>query len=608
MLEISANNASLDLDNDAKITIKQNNSLFKIIKKENKQSYSYPFTLPTSRINNSIISNTLEEQKKGTLQTILRANGIRLFKADLITKRSNTGYEVNLQLNKKVDLFNRKLNTLFDELGTFFITEDNHFVELNLRSLFFIPTASWDNYTGSITAVVTGITYTVSNTWDNLISDLVNAINADTNSNAVATVNGIDKIKIERFDTNLPFSAYADNTKTTNSTAEPILAFFERPNDNWDNKLKAKTHVDAIDALADFRNSDYCFPFFLVEMETNTIFQFVVVNAFNEDTQEYERYNDGVFLPSFRITALIEKILSLEGWKLESDFLKDIEIEKLFLTNPYAVAEKISNTWHITQNLQFFVADCLPDISFSELITELQNLFCLNVNYDHTRKILKIETANSIISKKLAKEYACTERFSEIEKEKTEGYLLKYNLEDNPDRKEKLNTGFLTSKTIENGTQEIISNFPFLPLYQVTPDVFAFPFLEKGLRMPSSFAKFGYVQGFELLLKELWIKEGVVKSFNFISYIDKRAKFQTDNYSLLWESLYQKFWKNYLNLIDNSEVEREIIFTFSELQGIDLTELIRLEYSNYFIKDIEYTLTNKEQLRILAKVNLIKTL
>ncbi|WP_338814045.1 hypothetical protein V9L05_01220 [Bernardetia sp. Wsw4-3y2] len=612
MLEISTGSASLDLQNDAKITIKQKSSLFTILEKEDKQSYSYPFTLPRSRINNSVISNTLEEQKAETLQAILRANGVRLFKADLITKRSNTGYEVNLQLNKKVDLFNRKLNTLFDELGTFFITEDNHFVDLELRSVIINAFTPWSNFTGSITAVVTGISYTVTSTWDNLMSDLANAINADTNSNAIATPNGIDRIKIERFDSNLPFYAYADNTKTTNSVNPSVLAFLPYLNDSFYNKTLAKTHANAIYSLVDFRNSEYCFPFFLAEIETDSTnpigFPFIAINAVDQSTAEYEAYNDAVFLPNFRITALIEKILSLVGWKLESDFLKDIEVEKLFLTNAYAVAEKNSGTWHITQYLQFFVADCLPDISFAELITELQSLFCINADYDHTRKILKIDTANSIISNKLAKEYECTEFFSEKEKETASGYILKYNLEEKMEKIEKLNTGFLTSKIIGNGKLPIVSNFPFLPLYQAFPDVFAFPFLEGGLRMPNSFAKFGYVQGFNILQKEFWLKEGVVKSINFMSYVDKQAKFQTNNYSLLWEVLYNQFWKNYLELLDKSEVEREIIFTFSELQSLDLLKRIRLEYSNYYIKELEYTLTNNEQFRILAKVNLIKTI
>ncbi|WP_338812743.1 hypothetical protein V9L05_15360 [Bernardetia sp. Wsw4-3y2] len=610
MLEISAKNASLDLQNDAKITIKQQNPLFSIIKKEDKQSYSYPFTLPRSRINNSVISNNLEEQKTETLQAILRANGVRLFKADLrITERKNTGYEVALQLNKKVDLFNRKLNTLFDELGTFFVTEDNHFVDLTLRSI--VTTPFWDSYTGSITAIVTGISYTVSNTWDNLLSDLANAINADTNSNAIATVDGLTRIKIERFDTNLPFYAYPDNTKTTNSTNLSVLAFIPYPVNSFSNKTLAKTHANATHALADFRDSPYCFPMFLAEMETSSSgsleFPFVVINAVDQSTAEYEAYNDAVFLPNFRITAVLEKVLSLEGWTLESDFLKDIEIEKLFLLNPYSVAYKTS-TWDIQQYLQFFWSDCLPDLSLAELVTEIQQQFCLNVNYDHTRKILKIDTANSIISKKFAKEYECTPFFSEKDKDKQTGYTLKYNMPDIETDLE-ISTGFLTSKTTGNGKKEIISNFPFLPLYQAIPSVFAFPFLVGGLKMPCSFAKFGYVSGFELdITKQFWLKEGVVKSINFMSYIDRQAKFQTDNYSLLWEVLYNQFWKNYLELLDKSEVEREIIFTFSELQSLDLLQRIRLEYSNYYIKELEYTLTNNEQFRILAKVNLIKTI
>lgn len=616
MIELATSNASLDLQNDAKITIKQKSSLFTILEKEDKQSYSYPFTLPLSSNNNRVISNILEQEKEETLKTILRANGVRLFKADLrITERTNKNYEVALQLNKKVDLFNRKLNSLYSQLGTFFITDSTRYVDLFFFITDFILIPA--NYQAKVEIVVSGITYNITASLDQITTALANAINADSiNNNATAIANNMYELRIEEVNTSLPFFAYSQNWSTRLDLGSGFgvpygfVGLFPYPKNVVTNKSLATTHANTIDALADFRDSPYCFPHFFVEMRNDqSFFNYVTINAFDVVTQEYRFYLYSVFLPNIRLTALIEKVLNVAGWKLESNFLKDIEIEKLFILNPYAIAEIAGPDWDIQQYLQFFLADCLPDISFVELIEELKKIFCLNVNYDHTSKILKIETANASLSNKLAKDYECTPNFSEKVKEKNKGYILKYNTDLYKQSDTESNTSLLDSKTIGEGKTEITSNFPFLPTYLVETDEITYPFLPDGLKMPSSFAAYGYVRGFELFItKKFWLKEGIVKSINFMSYVDRQAKLDTQNYSLTWESLYNEFWEKYLNLLDNADVEREIIFTFSELQGIDLTELIRLEYSNYFIKEIEYTLTNNEQFRILTKVKLIKTI
>lgn len=611
MIEIATKSGSLDLQNDAKITIKQKSSLFTILEKEDKQSHSYPFTLPISSNNNRIIPSLLEQEKEETLQAVVRKNGVRLFKADLrVTENTNEKKEVALQLNQKGVLFNRKLNSLYTQLGTFFITDSTRYVDLLFKISGFILSPS--SFSATVEVVVTGITYSVTDTLDVIMTTLAATINADTaNNNANAIVSATVELRIEEVNPLLPFFAYSQNwnTRFGSTVAYGACGLIPLPKNVVTNRQAAETHANTIDNLADFRDSAYCFPTFLVNMNTTGVLDFVATNIYDVTGSQYKYYQDAVFLPNIRITALIEKVLSLEGWKLESIFLKDIEIEKLFLLNPYAIAHVNTGNWDVEQYLQFFWSDCLPDITLAELIDELKRKFCLIVDWNHTTKRLKIEPANFTISKKLAKEYECTPFFSEKVQDKNTGYTFEYNTNET-DTQLELNSSLLASKIIGNGKEPITSDFPFLPTYLIQQIGVAFPFLQAGLKMPSSFAAFGYVRGFELFLsKKFWIKEGIVKAIHFMSYTDNRiCKIDTENYSLVWEQLYEQFYKNYLNLLDKPEVEREIIFTFSDLQGIDLTQLIRLEYSNYFIKEVEYTLTNNEQIRILAKVTLIKTL
>lgn len=591
MIEISTKNASLDLQRDAKITIKQKSPLFTILEKEDKQSYSYPFTLPISSNNNRIISNILEQEKEETLQAILRANGVRLLKADLrVTERTNKNYEVALQLNKKVDLFNRKLNTLFEELGTFFITNGNHYVDfLNYpySELGFFPNPA--NIPQKF--VVSGITYEffVQDAQNGNI--IIDTINADTgNNNAVASFVAINHIRIERVDPNLPFYAYAVEQRSVNN-----FFWFPLPLSLDGNRTLAVAHANTIDSLTDFRDKEYCFPYFVTNMgEANSV-------SINKFDNLYVKATNNITLPSLRITPFLEKFLSIAGWQLESDFLKNIEIETLFITNCYGIANP---GWNTVQNLQIFYSDCLPDLSFAELIKELQNLLCLNVVYDHTQKKLKIKPIDSILSQKMAREYECTEFFSQKTAEK-EGYTLKYNYEEYAAELE-AETQPLSDLVIGNGSKEFISNFPFMPKW-VKINNQTIPLFQGGLRVNSSLATFNK-ESLRFLNDNSWVKDGECKSFNFMDYATREAAYVTENYSLTWSGLYNTLWRKFLDLLDKSEVEREIIFTFSDLQGIDLTELIRLEYSNYYIKELEYTLTNNEQIRILAKVILIKTI
>lgn len=162
-----------------------------------------------------------------------------------------------------------------------------------------------------------------------------------------------------------------------------------------------------------------------------------------------------------------------------------------------------------------------------------------------------------------------------------------------------------SDKIIGNGSKEIVFDFPFLATNNLFGQIVKL--FDGGLRINNSLATFNK-NSLKFLNQNMWLKDGECKSINFMDYTTRQAHYFTETYSLTLDNLYEQFWKKYLNLLDKSEVEREIIFTFSDLQGIDLTELIRLEYSNYFIKEIEYTLTNNEQIRILAKVNLIKTI
>ena len=610
MIQIQTQNASLDLPEDTSITIKKQNPLFTILKKEDKQSYSYPFTLPLSARNNSALSNSLLEQKEISIPATVKKNGVRLLKADMIlTERTNENYEVALQLNKKVDLFNRKLNGLWEQLGAFFITDATRYVDLHFR-IFWINAIQ--NFTATVEANVTGIKYIITDTLDQIVFSLANAINADTaNNNAIATptnTGGDNYIRIEEANSSLPFFAFSQNwsTRFENGIALGTVGFIPLPKNDTANKNLAITHANTIDALADFREIPYCFPYFVAGN--------IYVNHHNQT--EYDNYGlFSVILPSIRITALIEKVLSVEGWKLESVFLKEEEIEKLFITNAYGIARKTANDSinEAKQFLQFFWSDCLPDISFVEFVRELQNRFCLNVEYDHIRKILKIEPANSVITNKIAKEYRCTPVFSEKQKEKTEGYTFSYNRE-KTEADKSLNTSLLADKIVKNGTEEIVSNFPFLPTLALE-DTSGFAAIQGLPRatdflVPPSFAAFGYARGYELFIsRKFVIKEGVIKSINFMSYIeDKRCTIDTVNYSLTWERLYEDFYKNYLSLLDNDEVERELICTFSELQSLDFLQRVRAEYNNYYIKELEYALTNSEQLLILGKVKLIKTI
>ena len=612
MIEISTKDASLDLQNDAKITIKQKSSLFTILEKEDKQSHSYPFNLPLSSNNNRIISNILEQKKEETLQTVVRKNGVRLFKADLrITERTNENYEVALQLNKKTDLFNRKMNTLFLQLGTFFITDSNRYVDLLFHIFSFIGEPDWSSYTATVEVIVSGQKYIVTDTLDQIVFTLANVINADTaNNNATAIASNTDFnnfIRIEEVNTSLPFFAYSQNwnTRFGNNVAYGAVGLIPLPKNETTNKNIAVTHANTIDSLANFRDAPYCFPYFLAtKMHINP-----------NDATSYQKYSDfSVILPSIRITALIEKILSVANWKLDSNFLKEEEIEKLFILNCYGIArQKPNEQLDVKQFLQFFWADCLPNISFVEFLDELRKMFCLHIDFNHTNKTLYIEPSVQKINQKFPLQYECTEFFSEKTKEKNLGYILKYDVKEQTKEEEnELDNSLLAEKIIKNGDTEIISNFPFLPAFTFNydSDLNGIGLYLEGLTVPASVAAFGYHRGYELFINRKFVlKEGVVKSINFMSYEgDKRSKIDTQNYSLTWESLYNTFYKKYLSLLDNSEVEREIIFKFSDLQEIDLTELIRLEYSNYYIKELEYTLTNNEQIRILAKVNLIKTL
>jgi hypothetical protein len=301
------------------------------------------------------------------------------------------------------------------------------------------------------------------------------------------------------------------------------------------------------------------------------------------NTKPFEVLNNTVIHPFMRVKYALDKIAEVLGFKWEGDWYNDPITDKMLIWNTSPASfplEYVGVQKYLFHKSSFKYSDLVPDITVVDFLKGLQNRYNLAIYMNQLNGKVRIQKRNTIW-KNLAYDDV-TSLSSPIEKinfKQLNGVMLVSKKEENDiygwdDQKLIGEEGELVIDAKCGAIKANRTGFPFIPTEELTGPVL------------------GQATGTKFNLRIFYdrgmVSNGVVDYYGALNNPgDYHDTFDGD------DGLYSMFYKPYIrSLINMKEVEIDVNYPLRRLRNFDYEIRTRYDRIDYFIKEINVTLSN----------------
>lgn len=596
MLELKVNHTNLDLFPNTSIPLELNSPVFSSVG-ELAKSFSYSFRLPKTDVNQIALGFPDEidsDQDQATIIAEVYFNGLEIVSGDLvISDASHEAYEVNLQVNRKIDWMRKPIREL-EGVGGFFLRNNPRKIGFHIAFPFVFATTN-----KTLAVKVNGIEFSVSGAISSsaLSQNLANSINNHAGINCQVTFterNTVSLLMFEAVNTIDPFEVKP--IYTPNVTWAPA---FEDVNQY---SAEATNTINGITNGNHENSTKVCFPQLLMpnvgtNADNTSNEAFKIINHHNGQLHVTAR----IMIPQPFLKFILEQIAETFGWQINLDI--DPDLEKLILVNNNFSGDKNPNLSYgrlFYGSYYDYVELCPAGLTYFKLLEILEG-FNLVVNLDFEAQIISIKQTDQTLKNNSQEGYEISEAYTVAAYEE-DGYQInmldgtKYaGGENEPEYQSYL-----------NGENDIDIGFTFLPNQD------NIPYFDLDIRHVDWLHDIKvFINGAQqpYLNKTPDITDPIFLFYHGKVEGKPTASRNADGWDLTTKGIYDKFWKNWIDFLSQAKVvNRTIYMTATQLKAFDFEKPIRLAGINFLVKQLRTVIAARhdERLPFAVECELLK--